>query len=50
MKPRGSIQVVKMWCGVRTDSVLRWFDNLEGLNCGDLLVVIVPELSSWLMI
>jgi hypothetical protein len=50
MKPLNSIRVVKMWCGVRTDPVLRFFDNLEGLNYGDLLVGIVPKLSSWLTI
>jgi hypothetical protein len=38
MKPHGFIRVVRMWCGIRTDSVLRSFDNLKGLSCGDLLV------------
>jgi hypothetical protein len=32
MKPHSSIKVVKKWCSVRTDPVLRCFDNLEGLN------------------
>jgi hypothetical protein len=39
-----------MWCGVRTDPILRYFDDPEGLNYWDLLVGVVPELSSWLMI
>jgi hypothetical protein len=46
MKPPSSIRVVKMWCDVRTDPILRCFDNPEGLNCEDLLVGVVPELSS----
>jgi hypothetical protein len=46
MKPHGSIQVVREWCGVLTDPVLRCFHNLEGLNYGDFLVGIVPELLS----
>jgi hypothetical protein len=44
MKPHGSVQIVRMWCGIRTDSILRCFDNPNGLNYGDLLVGIVPEL------
>jgi hypothetical protein len=39
-----------MWCNIRTDPVLRCFVNSEGLSCEDLLVGIVPELSSWLMV
>jgi hypothetical protein len=31
-KPHGSIQVVRMWCGIRTNPVLKCFINLEGLN------------------
>jgi hypothetical protein len=50
MKPHGSVQVVRMWCGMRTDPILRCFDNLEGLSYGDLQVGGVPELSSWLRI
>jgi hypothetical protein len=46
MKPHGSIRVVRMWCRIRTDTVLRRFDNPEGLSYGDLLVCMVPELSS----
>jgi hypothetical protein len=50
MKPLGSIRVVRMWCGICTDPILRCFDDLEGLNCGDLLVHMVPKLSIWLMV
>jgi hypothetical protein len=39
-----------MWCGIRTDPVLRCFMNQEGLNYGDLLVGVVPELVSWLTV
>jgi hypothetical protein len=49
MKPHGSTRVVKMWCDICTDPVLRHFNNLEGLSYGNLLVGVVPELSSWLM-
>jgi hypothetical protein len=50
MKPLGSVQVVKMWCGICTDLVIMCFDDLEGLNCRDLLVGVVPELLSWLTV
>jgi hypothetical protein len=50
MKPHGSIWVVRMWYDMRTDPVLRCFDNPEGLSCGDLLVGMVPELTSWLTV
>jgi hypothetical protein len=46
MKPHGSIRVIRMWCDERTDTVLRCFVNPDGLNCGDLLVNVVPELTS----
>jgi hypothetical protein len=46
MKPHGSVWVVRMWCGMRTDPVLRCFDNPEGLSYGDLLFVVVLELSN----
>jgi hypothetical protein len=46
MKPLDSIWVLRMWCGIRTDTVLMCFDDPEGLNCGDLLVSVVPGLSS----
>jgi hypothetical protein len=50
MKPRGSIRVVKMWHGICTDPLLRCFDNPEGLSCGNLVVSMVPVLSSWLTV
>jgi hypothetical protein len=50
MKPLSSVQVVRMWCDICTDPVLGCFDNLEGLNCRDLLVGIVPKLSRWLTV
>jgi hypothetical protein len=50
MKLHGSICVVKMWCGIRTNPVLRCFDNPEGLSCENLLVDVVPELVSWLIV
>jgi hypothetical protein len=37
-------------CGMCTDPVLRCFDNPKGLSYGDLLVGIVPELSSSLTV
>jgi hypothetical protein len=50
MKPHNSVQVVKVWCDICTDPNLRCFDNSEGLSCGNLLVVMVPELVSWLAV
>jgi hypothetical protein len=50
MKPHSSIQVVRIWCGERTNPVLMCFINPEGLSCGDLLVGVVPELVSWLAV
>jgi hypothetical protein len=50
MKSHGSVWVVRMWCGICTDPILRCFDNPEGLSCEDLLVGMVPKLSSRLMI
>jgi hypothetical protein len=32
MNPHDSIRVVRMWCIIHTDLVLKYFDNLEGLN------------------
>jgi hypothetical protein len=46
MIPHGSIRVVRMWCDIHTDPILRCFDNPEELSYGDLLVSVVPELSS----
>jgi hypothetical protein len=48
MKRHGSNQVVRMWCGIRTNTVLRCFNNLEGLSYRDLLVSVVPELANGL--
>jgi hypothetical protein len=45
-KPLGSVQVVRVWCGIRTNPIHGFCNNLEGLSCGDLLVDVVPELSS----
>jgi hypothetical protein len=50
MKPHSSVRVVRKWCSLHTDPILRCFDNLEGLNCGDLLVGVVPEFPSWLIV
>jgi hypothetical protein len=36
MKPHGFTQVVKRWCGVRTDPILGCLDDPEGLNNGYL--------------
>jgi hypothetical protein len=46
MKSHGSIRVVKMWCRIHTDPILRCFMDPEGLTYGDLLVGIVPELTT----
>jgi hypothetical protein len=48
MKPHSSIRFVRMWCGEHTNPVLKCFPNSERLNCGDLLVGMVLELTSWL--
>jgi hypothetical protein len=49
MKSPGSIWVVRKWCKICTDPILKCFVNLEGLSCRDLIVGILPELMSWLM-
>jgi hypothetical protein len=36
MKPHSSVWVVRKWCRMRTNPALRYFDNPEGLNNGDL--------------
>jgi hypothetical protein len=46
MKSHGSFWVVTMWCEIHTDNVLRCFMDAKGLNYGDLLVGLVPELMS----
>jgi hypothetical protein len=50
MKSHGSVWVVRMWCGIRTDPMPRCFLGLEGLNYRDLLVGMVLELVSWLTV
>jgi hypothetical protein len=50
MKPNGSVRIVKMWCRICTDPILRCFMNLEGVNYEDMLVGVVPELASWLTV
>jgi hypothetical protein len=50
MNSHGSIWVVRMWCGIHTDPILKCFVNPEGLSCRDLLVGVVPELASWLTV
>jgi hypothetical protein len=40
-----SVWVVRMWCRICTDPILRYFDNLEGLNNRNMLVGVVPKLS-----
>jgi hypothetical protein len=46
----GSVWIVRMWCGIRTDPILRYFDNLEGLNNRNMLVGVVPKLLRWLTV
>jgi hypothetical protein len=36
MKPHGSIQIVRRWCGLHADPVHECFDDPEGLNSGYL--------------
>jgi hypothetical protein len=50
MKHHDFIRVVRMWCDMCTDIVLKCFDNPEWLNYGDLLVGAVLELSNWLRV
>jgi hypothetical protein len=50
MKPHSFVQVVRMWCSERTDPILRCFINPKGLSYRDLLVGMVPELTSWLTV
>jgi hypothetical protein len=46
MKSHCSVRVVRMWCRIRTNPVHRCFMDPEGLNYGNLLVIIIPELAS----
>jgi hypothetical protein len=50
MVAHGSVRFVKMWCDIRTDPSLRYFDNPKGLSYRDLLVGVFPELVSWLTV
>jgi hypothetical protein len=50
MKSHGSVKVVIMWCGISTNPVLRCFLDSEGLNYRDLLVSVIPELTTWLTV
>jgi hypothetical protein len=50
MKSHDSVWVIRIWCGIHTDYILRCFVDPEGLNCRDLLVGMVPELTSWLTV
>jgi hypothetical protein len=50
MKPHDSVQVVKMWCGISTNPILKCFDNPEELNGKNLLFGVFPKLLSWLMV
>jgi hypothetical protein len=42
MKSHSSVWVVRMWCRIHTDPVLRCFVDLKGLNYVDLLLGVVP--------
>jgi hypothetical protein len=46
MNSHGSIKVVRKWCDIFTNLVLRCFDSPEGLGCGNLLVGVFPELAN----
>jgi hypothetical protein len=46
MKSHSFIWVVRMWCKIRIDRILRCFVDLEGLSYRDLLVGVVLELVS----
>jgi hypothetical protein len=50
MKSHNSVRVVRMWCRIHTNPVLRYFINPEGWNYRDMLVGVVPKLTSWLTI
>jgi hypothetical protein len=50
MKLHRSIRVVRMFCGIHTEPILKCFDNPLGLSYVDLLVGVAPELSSWLTV
>jgi hypothetical protein len=48
MNPHSSVRVVRIWCGERTNPILKCFVNPEGLKCGDLLAGVVHELANGL--
>jgi hypothetical protein len=50
MKPHSFIRVIRIWCRIHTDPILRCVDNPEGLNFRNLLVNVVLELTSWLTV
>jgi hypothetical protein len=50
MKPYGSVRIARMWYAERTYPVLMCLVNPDGLNCRDLLVGVVLELTSWLTV
>jgi hypothetical protein len=50
MKSHGSVRVVRIWCRIHTDPIVRCFVNMEGLSCRDWLVGVVTELVSWLTV
>jgi hypothetical protein len=50
MKSDGFDRVVRMWCKIHTEPILRCFVNLEGLSYTDLQVGVVPKLMSWLTV
>jgi hypothetical protein len=48
--PRSSVRVVRKWCRICTNPVLRCLVNLEGLIYEDMLDDVVPKLVSLLTI
>jgi hypothetical protein len=46
MKSHSSFWVIRMWCGICTNPILRCFVDPEGPNYRDFLVGVVPELVS----
>jgi hypothetical protein len=49
-KSHSSVRVVRMWCEIYTNPILRCFVNPEGLSYEDLLDGMVFELVSWLKV
>jgi hypothetical protein len=50
MKSRGSVWVIRMWCRISINPVIRCYVDPEGLNYGNLVVGVLPELMSWLTV